>query len=434
MVKMLAELTRKACCRVLTGRTGVLLEGKAPPREEIARKFEGIEELGVYVHIPFCRQICPYCPYNKEIHSPDLAGQYTRALAKEIDLYSEIVGNRPITTLYIGGGTPTTMLSQGLPDLVKRIQGAFNLRCGIHMESHPSDLTAENLKAIRSLGVEHLSTGVEALQDKHLRFLKRPYTVAGVRAAVQRAVAAGFECVNVDVIFALPGQSYREIEETGHALVELGVDQVATYPLFRFPYTLMGSDGRGGNYGISSVFRRRRMLQILEQIFYKAGYERTSAWAFTRAGVPRYCSVTVPLYIGLGASAGSYLKDVFYLNTFNVAEYVKAIEDRGTATALTLDLPERMQMAGWLYWRVYETRFRKQDFQKRFGRDFDSVFGTWFKLMGFMGFLNDDGERIVLTDRGNYWLHAVEDLFSLDYISKLWGTSKQEPWPETVHL
>ena len=77
------------------------------------------------------------------------------------------------------------------------------------------------------------------------------------------------------------------------------------------------------------------MLRILEKIFYQAGYERTSVWAFTRRGVPRYCSVTVPLYLGLGASGGSYLRDVFYLNTFGVAEYIKAIEDRGRAVALS---------------------------------------------------------------------------------------------------
>ena len=77
--------------------------------------------------------------------------------------------------------------------------------------------------------------------------------------------------------------------------------------------------------------------------------------------------MTVPLYLGLGASGGSYLKDVFYLNTFGVAEYINAIEDRGRAVALSLDLTERMQRAGWLYWRIYETRFAKADYRERFG-------------------------------------------------------------------
>jgi oxygen-independent coproporphyrinogen-3 oxidase len=176
------------------------------------------------------------------------------------------------------------------------------------------------------------------------------------------------------------------------------------------------------------------MLRILENIFYRAGYERTSAWAFTRRGVPRYCSVTVPLYLGLGASGGSYLKDVFYLNTFGVAEYIQAIEDRGTAVALSIDLTERMQRAGWLYWRIYETRFAKADYRERFGEEIDRAYGRYFRLLERLGFLKDDGQQIILSDRGSFWLHACQDILSIDYISKLWDASKRDLWPETVVL
>ena len=176
------------------------------------------------------------------------------------------------------------------------------------------------------------------------------------------------------------------------------------------------------------------MLSILERIFYDAGFERTSVWAFTKQGIPKYCSVTVPLYIGLGASGASYLNDVFYLNTFNATEYINALENGETAFALSLDLSENMQMAGWLYWRIYETRFKKKGFMKRFGKDFDRVYGKYLKPLALLGFLKDDGKQIVLSDSGTYWLHAFEDLFSIDYISTLWGTSKQEPWPNRVVL
>jgi oxygen-independent coproporphyrinogen-3 oxidase len=176
------------------------------------------------------------------------------------------------------------------------------------------------------------------------------------------------------------------------------------------------------------------MLGVLEEIFYQSGFERTSVWAFTRRGVPRYCSVTVPLYLGLGASGGTYLKDIFYLNTFNVAEYVQAMSRRGMAIALALDLTEDMQRAGWLYWRLYETRFAKDDFQLRFGQDFDEVYGKYFKVLRLLGFLTEEEGRVVLTDRGSYWLHALEDFFSIEYISRLWGSSKEEPWPERISL
>jgi oxygen-independent coproporphyrinogen-3 oxidase len=91
-------------------------------------------------------------------------------------------------------------------------------------------------------------------------------------------------------------------------------------------------------------------------------------------------------------------------------------------------------MTGWLYWRVYETRFRKSDFRERFGQDFDQVYGRYMRLLSLIGFLEDDGDEIVLSDDGIYWLHVIQDLFSIDYVSKLWGTSKETPWPERVIL
>ena len=431
---MIGGLARKRLSKLLTGEAEIALVNRGPSVAELGEKLQEIDELGIYLHIPFCAQMCPYCPYNREIFRADVAREYAAAVIREIDLYADVLGKRPITSLYIGGGTPTTMLHSGIEDILEHLFGTLNVQCDIHMESHPNDLRPDNLRTLSSLGVQHLSIGVEALQDRHLSTLSRSYTASEVRTAVDRAVTQGFECVNVDVIFALPRQTYREIDETGHALMEMGVDQVAAYPLFRFPYTRMrerqGDDGRR----FPRAFRRRKMLRILESIFYSAGFRRTSVWAFTRQGVPKYCSVTVPLYLGLGASGGTYLRDVFYLNTFNVGEYIDALSSGSTAIALSLDLSVRMQMAGWLYWRVYETRLSKADFEERFGTDFDSTYGRYMKPLASIGFLEDDGEEIVLSNSGAYWLHAVEDLFSIEYVSKLWGTSKQTPWPEEVVL
>jgi coproporphyrinogen III oxidase-like Fe-S oxidoreductase len=418
----------------MTGEREILFTKTVPSREELRAKFEHIDGIGVYLHIPFCEQICPYCPYNKEIYSDELAKGYVNAVRKEIDFYSDIAGNKPITSFYIGGGTPTTMLDTGLSDMIGHIRDVFDVRCDIHMESHPNHLSARNLDKIKSMGVQQLSIGVEALVDRHLEALCRPYTVKSVKEAVGRAVSHGFKCVNVDVMFALPGQTYQEIEETGHQLVALGVDQVAAYPLFRFPYTPLGKIAKTRHHVLFQSLKRRKMLGIFEDIFYQAGYERSSVWAFTRRGVPRYCSVTVPLYVGLGASGGTYLNDVFYLNTFGAAEYIKALEEDRTPIALSLALSERMQRAGWLYWRIYETQFDKAGYHERFGESIDSTYGGYLRFLGRLGFLKDDGKRVVLSDRGSFWLHACEDIVSIDYISKLWGTSKRDLWPEKVVL
>jgi coproporphyrinogen III oxidase-like Fe-S oxidoreductase len=429
------NFSRNQIRKLLTKESRMILENKIPAYESLEREFQDISEFGLYLHIPFCRQICPYCPYNKEIYQPELAEMYTRAVKKEIDFYSGLFGDKPVTSFYIGGGTPTTMLHNGLGSILEHIFKNFNMQCDIHMESHPNDLSSDNLNTIRSLNVTNLSTGVEALQDKYLKILNRPYNTKEVKEAVVRAVSNEFTCFNVDFIFALPNQTYSELEQAGRELVEMGIDQVAAYPLWRFPYTKMGESAKQGNYNVQNISRRRKMLHILEDIFYDRKYERTSVWAFTREGIPKYCSVTVPLYVGLGASGGSYLRNIFYLNTFNVAEYIKRLENGRMPIALSLNLSESMQMAWWFYWRVYETRFKRSDFRKRFGKDFNKIYGKYIKLFSLFGLVKkDDGNEVILTDKGIFWLHALEDIFSLDYISKLWGTSKQEPWPEKVVL
>jgi oxygen-independent coproporphyrinogen-3 oxidase len=425
------DLVRSNLRRVLTREKSIALQQKIPVLE---KSFQKMEELGIYLHIPFCEQICPYCPYNKEIYDPDMARRYTNALKKEIGFYKDLIGNKPITSFYIGGGTPTTMLYSGLEEILEQINKNFNMQCDMHIESHPNHLSPENLNTIKAMGIDHLSIGVEALQDRHLKTLKRPYVVDDVKAAVERAVNKDFKCVNTDVIFALPDQTYREVEQAGKNLIEMDVHQVAAYPLFVFPYTQMGRTMKASNYKNASIFIRRKMLKILERIFYGAGFRRTSVWAFTRIGVPKYCSVTVPLYVGLGASGGSYLKDVFYLNTFHVAEYIKALEERRMPIALSLDLTENMQMAGWLYWRIYETTFAKKDFMKRFGKDFNNIYGKYLWILSHLGFLKDKEDQIVLSDKGAYWMHVLEDLFSIDYVGKLWGNSKLNPWPTKVIL
>lgn len=422
---------RRTVRKRLIGTADLALTGTVP---DVGSALRGTDALGLYLHLPFCRHICPYCPYNKTAYHPKLADAYADAVLREIDLYAPLVGERSVTSLYVGGGTPTVMLDHGLDRILDRIANSFRLRSSVHMESHPSDLTEATVGALVEMGVAHLSIGVEALQDRHLRSLGRPYTAKQARTSIRRAVTNGFECVNADMMFALPDQRTDEAVETARILVDLGVDQVAAYPLFDFPYTPWARGHRSRPTGPSAVFRRRRMLRALERVFYDAGFTRTSVWAFTRPGVPAYCSVTVPLYVGLGASGGSYLHDVFYLNTFDTRAYVETLEQGRLPVALSVPLSLRMQMAGWLYWRLYGVHISKHAFKQRFNRSFDSVYGRVMRVLGDLRLVRDDGADIVLTDAGAYWLHVFQDFFSLDAVGKLWSAAQAERWPRRVVL
>ena len=431
---MVKEYLQRTIYRRFTGEKQLIMNNTPPSVNELSQKFQDIKELGIYLHIPFCTRICPYCPYNKEVFRDDACHKYVNAVIKEIDSYIPVLKNIPVTSFYIGGGTPTTMLTRGIETIINHIYRHLNMKCHVHMESHPNHLTAENLKIIESIGVKYLSVGVEAFHDHHLKALSRPYTVKEVKNNISRAVSRNFDCVNIDVIFDLPGQTEFEVEQTGIEITKLGVQQSATYPLFRFCYTTLGKQPDKTKNEITTAFRRRRLLKILEDILYGSGYYRSSVWAFTKKGTDKYCSVTVPVYLGLGASGSSYLRDNFYVNTFSVGEYIKAVSKGKSPVSLSVPLSEEMQMAGWLYWRMYETRFMKSDFFRRFNISFDDKYGSFIEFMNIIGYLKNGNDQINLTDKGAYWVHAFEDFFSIDYINKLWGTSIQNPWPGKVAL
>ncbi len=431
---MISDYIRNRLNRKFTGMNEIKFQQTIPDEKLIAENIHALNQIGLYLHIPFCNQICPYCPYNKEIFHKATVENYVKAVNKEVNYYAGLMAGKPISSFYIGGGTPTTMLGCGIEEIINTIYQKFNMQCSIHMESHPNHLSHENLNAIERLGVRYLSIGVEALQDRHLKVLERPYTVKDVKNSVERAVGKNFECVNLDYIFDLPGQTNAEVEQAMLEMVGMGIHQAATYPLFRFDHTRFGKQFSHNRKAIATMFRRRRFLKIIEQIFYNSGFERSSVWAFTRKGVNKYCSVTVPSYLGLGASGASYLSDIFYVNTFHVEEYIKAMKTKNSSVALSVNLTEKARMAGWLYWRIYETKFHKKDFTTRFNRDFDKEFGNYMQLFKLMGFLHDEYDTIRLTDRGSYWIHAFEDFFSIDYINKLWGGAKTNPWPENIVL
>jgi oxygen-independent coproporphyrinogen III oxidase len=431
---MLTALIRDRISRHFTRQKEIVLSNKIPSNNILAKKFLEIDEAGIYLHIPFCNSICHYCPYNKEIFTEEACREYVNAVIKEIDTYIPLLKNIRITSFYIGGGTPTTMLHKGIEVILNHLYKHLNMNCTIHMESHPNHLTAKNLDIIESIGVKYLSAGLEALQDRHLRALGRPYTAKEAIKNIRRATYRSFDCVNVDLIFDLPGQTEYEVVNAGKEIVKMGVKQVATYPLFNFQYTRLAQKANKNGNQIETMFRRRRLMKIFEGIFYRSDFYRSSVWAFTKNHTDKYCSVTVPLYLGLGTSGSSYLKDIFYINTFKVSEYIRAFKEKRSPIALTIDLSEEMQMAGWLYWRIYETRFRKSDFNQRFGRSFDDKYGSLINIFSGLGYLKNGDDQITLTDKGAYWIHAFEDLFSISYINKLWGTSIQNPWPEKVIL
>lgn len=391
-----------------------------------------IDRIGLYLHIPFCKNLCPYCPYNKIEFDEEKARRYEKAVIREIDMFADEFQEKTVGSVYIGGGTPTVM-RDGLLRVLENLRIRFNLsRSDICIELAPNDMPDEILRNLKDAGVTMVSIGAETFNDRLNEKIGRKTEGITIRDSVARAVKIGFDSVNADLMFALPTQTIADLRNDVKTAIGCGVDQISAYPLFAFPYTELGK-----KLGISYVRRPpgkliRKMLSVIEEECLSSGYERCAVWSFLKKEYKKFSSVSRHYYKGFGASAGSMSGDYFYVNTFDVDEYCRAIEDNKSPIALSMPFDKRQEMAYWLYWRIYEMYISKSEFADLFGENFNRVFGDIFAFLKAIGFAEEDGEKISITAKGAYWVHRVQNEYSLSNIQKIWGTCIFDPWPKQV--
>jgi oxygen-independent coproporphyrinogen-3 oxidase len=389
---------------------------------------------GLYLHVPFCRNLCPYCSYNRVEYSEGLFAAYERAVKQEIDLYSSRLRGMSFTSLYIGGGTPTVNVP-GLLSILRHLRDQLGDVNNVCVELHPGNMDAGCLAALKDAGVTMLSIGVESTADIRLEQIKRSHDGQTGIAAVKRALEMGFESVNVDLMFALPGQTLEEWQADVSAVVNLGIDQLSTYPLFSFPYSDLGK-----MQGLRQVERPPHrditaMLRFTDDYCEQQGLRQCAVWSWLRPGKRKFSSITRHHYVGFGPSAASMTGTDFYVNTFDVNAYASALPSR-RPVAVSMPINRRLEMAYWLYWRVYELRISDGDFRDMFGNNasLEAEFGHLLRPMIPLKLLErvDGGYRV--TKRGAYWIHRLQNVYSLSYINHLWGTCRKEPWPSKVRL
>lgn len=387
--------------------------------------------VGLYIHIPFCKSLCPYCPYHRIAYREDLVAPYVSALMVEADEYARRLGRVEVNSIYIGGGTPTLLLRE-LGKLLENLRRRFNVTGDVCIEVHPGHAPDAVLDELIAQGVGLVSLGVQSFNDRHLQAIGRSYPSAVLRPAVERVLARPFKSVNVDLMFALPGQRVGDLLDDLQAATSTGVGQVTAYPLLTFPYTSVGEFRRLRRVRLPNVARRRGMYRAIHDHFAAEGYERVSVWGFKRDGLPRYSSVTRDHYIGLGAGAGSCLPDGFHLNTFPVESYLAACEPGRLPVALRMEFTEAMSRWLWLYWRMYDT-YVPRDGLTAFGAERAKAERLLSTLRGLdMCTEEPDGYR--LTQRGAFWVHLLQNHFVLDGISKVWQAARNVPWPDAVGI
>lgn len=397
-----------------------------------AMQLPNVDSCSLYLHIPFCRNQCPYCPYNTVPHDPARVPAFFDALRREWQLHLPWLRNRRISSLYIGGGTPTLVWDE-LERFLAGLRRDLPLTGELAIETNPTSITPDLVRRMQDAGIDLVSLGVQSFDDSQLRILGRSYSSDILDERISQVTAGGFSGVNLDLMFAFgsdPGPTF--LADLRRA-ADSGASQITAYPLFRFPYSTIGRHRRIHRLKMP-LFRIRRDLYFdLLDFMRNERFSQVSVWGFTRsAQTPGYSSVTRDAFLGLGPGAASRFPGHFYFNTFDLDAYQACFARGEPATALAMPLSPALGNWYWLYWRFYETFIPRAEAERRMEHI------RWWPRIKFLltrryGWTEESaGWR--LTDAGAFWIHLLQNHFILNAIDRVWTACRQTPFPRRIRI
>ena len=386
--------------------------------------------IGLYVHIPFCERKCPYCDFNTYAGMASLYADYVDALCLDLARWGSALAARPVATVFLGGGTPTVLDEALLARIFQAIQDHFTLLPGaeITCEANPGAVDRAKFQALRRLGVNRLSMGIQSFQPEELRFLGRIHSAEEGAEAFQAARAAGFSNINLDFIFGLPGQEAKSWAATLDRAVALGPEHLSLYSLIVEPGTPLHHWVESGRVPAPDEDQAALLYEMAMARLDRAGYVQyeVSNWARGEGASPGVSRPTEPThvcrhnriywrnqeYLGLGPGAHSHLtlaqgaasipQELRWGNLRSVPEYIRRVQ----AGQSTVDFQEvihpRLAMGEtmMLGLRLLQEGVPFATFQERHGQDLRQVFRAELARLTEWGLLAVDEERVRLTRRG----------------------------------
>ena len=358
---------------------------------------------GIYVHIPFCARKCHYCDFNSYALDRAAVRSFLRALDAEIALYAREAGDEPFDTLSLGGGTPTCLSGRDLSGLVRRITAAFPFRedAEITCEANPGSSNAEKFAALREAGVNRLSLGAQSFDDGLLRALGRDHSAGDVVESVRAAREAGFDNLNLDLMFALPGQSLAQWEATLEAALELRPEHLSCYSLIIEEGTPFGELHARGKLSLPGEETERAMFDAARVRLAAAGYVHyeISNFAFPgRESRHNQLYWRIEPYLGLGPGAHGHWNGVRYANVRLPSDYAALVEAGKKPVEESRPVPLEEEMEDVL---VFGMRLlggvERGRFRERFGIDVLEAYPREVERLRAKGLLEVTEEVVRLT-------------------------------------
>ncbi|ADD45090.1 oxygen-independent coproporphyrinogen III oxidase [Stackebrandtia nassauensis DSM 44728] len=320
-----------------------LPDGEAAPDDgalpDSALKSARSHDFGIYVHIPFCASRCGYCDFNTytaaELGSGVSRESFPRLLEAEIDLAARVLGDvpRPISTIFFGGGTPSLLPASELTGIVAKLESTFGLTpdAEITTEANPESVDPEYFRQLRAGGFTRVSLGMQSTARRVLAVLERGHTPGRALDAAREAREAGFEHVNLDLIYGTPGETAEDFEASLRAAVDTGADHVSAYSLIVEDGTRLAGQVRRGDIPAPSDDEAADRYLAAERVLGEAGFEwyEVSNWARSEAARCRHNLLywRGGDWWGLGPGAHSHVGGVRWWNVKHPARYGQRLTD-----------------------------------------------------------------------------------------------------------
>lgn len=409
---------------------------------------QNLDGIDWYIHIPFCKGKCPYCPFRSFLYEEERVQTYVKAVKKEISLYKDLLGTKSIGDVYFGGGTPS-LCPDAVVEIIDYLRSKFEVKGEIGMEANPNEVTDLNTCDILwQGGVTKMSLGVQTFDDKLLKKIRRRYVGDSASDAVKILIDRGFY-LSIDMIHGLPGQTISSIEGDLKILSGLEPHQICYYPLVRFPTTRFYYDIKKGKLDVPNKKEQKRMYKLICDYLNSNGFLQDSFCNFKHRelGTKEYLTCEKEETIGIGVSAFSKIPShgLIYINTYSFSEYIDAVEV-GLPIAIGVELSDkgRRKMTGYMItyyaWKSIfsnETGENEARFKYRYGVELDRNKGKklnrYLLILKLLGVVKDNLSKYEFTHRGHYYGMRIFRKFMAGgegaTAEKFMRTITREPWP-----
>ncbi|MUK87075.1 oxygen-independent coproporphyrinogen III oxidase [Ornithinibacillus sp. L9] len=373
----------------------------------------------VYIHIPFCQQICHYCDFTKFFYNEQLANEYMEGLKNEINTNVSGKHNK-VRTIFIGGGTPTALNMQQLRTLLETVQEKFDVaNCEEYtIEANPGDFDEDKIKLLKSYGVNRVSLGVQVFDDHMLEELGRLHKVKDVYQTIDLLKQHGFENISIDLIYSLPNQTVEHFQKTVDEALTFQLPHYSSYSLQIEKKTIFYNRFKKGKLHRPAQEEEVQMYEVLKNSMKKSGLNQYEISNFAQKGYESKHNLTYwnnDYYYGFGAGASGYLPGQRTINIRPLPAYVKEALTTGKPVLHVDDISLKEQVEEELFLGLRKLEgVSRSKFKQKYGFSYDKLYRQQIDLLCHKGWIQEEGDYLRLTDEGVLLGNNVFEYFLLE--------------------